>query len=166
MSPDAARPRWWSRLRRAQVTQDLDPRRPDLVVVASGFDDTEACSAALERAASTEPRWDPSRRAVIRHHLLLPADRHQDAVAVAGQDGYAAADPPPHEVAGGASLPVPHEVAGGAPLPVPDGRLLVLQRVEVLDALHCSQERSRMAGLAQLRGGHVLGWDALQPPPG
>lgn len=153
MRPDAARPRWWSRFRRTRVPEDLDPRRPDLVVVASGFDDAEACSAALERASSTYPRWDPSAQALVRHHLLLPADRHQDAVAVAGQDGYAAADPLPHETVGGPSVPVRDEC------------LLVLQRVEVLDALHCSQERSRMAGLAQLRDGHVLGWDALQPPP-
>jgi hypothetical protein len=49
---------------------------------------------------------------------------------------------------------------------VPDGQLVVLQRVQVLDALHCSQERSRMAGLAQRREGLALGWDALQPDPG
>jgi hypothetical protein len=30
-------------------------------------------------------------------------------------------------------------------------------------ALHCAQERSRMAGLAQRLGGDALGWDALQP---
>ena len=53
------------------------------------------------------------------------------------------------------------------PVPdVPDGQMVVLQRVQVLDALHCSQERSRMAGLAQRRGGLALGWDALQPDPG
>ena len=40
---------------------------------------------------------------------------------------------------------------------------VTLQRVQILDALHCSQERSRMAGLAQRRGGVVAGWDALQP---
>ncbi|MBB5918013.1 hypothetical protein BJY24_006925 [Nocardia transvalensis] len=40
---------------------------------------------------------------------------------------------------------------------------LILQRVQVLDALHCSQERSRMAGLAQRHDGAALGWDALQP---
>ena len=41
---------------------------------------------------------------------------------------------------------------------------VVFERVQVLDALHCSQERSRMAGLAQRLGGSVAGWDALQPP--
>ena len=94
---------------------------------------------------------------MLRHHLLLPADRVADAVAVAGQDGYRAAEaePPGEQAAASTST---H-------LEVPDARLLVLARVQVLDALHCSQERSRMAGLAQLRGGLVLGWDALQPGP-
>ena len=144
--------RWWSRWRAAGGTPDLDPTRPDLVVVASGFDDAEAASAALARGASTEPRWDPVAPAVLRHHLLLPAAQVDDAVATAGQDGYSPATTgPPAE-------------AVTAPADVPDARVLVLQRVQVLDALHCSQERSRMAGLAQLRDGVVLGWDALQPP--
>lgn len=103
------------------------------------------------RAGSTPPRWDPSAQAVLRHHLVLPADQVADALAVAGQDGYAAAEPGP---------------PAGVPLPdVPEGRVIVLARVQVLDALHCSQERSRMAGLAQRREGVALGWDALQPDP-
>jgi len=122
------------------------------VVVASSFDDAEAASATLARAGSAPPRWDPSAPAVLRHHLVLPADQVDDAVAVAGQDGYVAAEPGP--------LP-------DVPLPeVPDAQVVVLQRVQVLDALHCSQERSRMAGLAQRREGVALGWDALQPEPG
>ncbi len=32
-----------------------------------------------------------------------------------------------------------------------------------LDAVHCAQEKSRMASLAQRLGGDALGWDALQP---
>ncbi len=148
------RPRWWPR-RRSRPAPDLDADRPDLVVVASGFDDAEACSATLARAASTTPQWDPAAQAVLRHHLLLPADRVADAVAVAGQDGYrdVGAEPPGEQAVASTST---H-------LEVPDARLLVLARVQLLDALHCSQERSRMAGLAQLRGGLVLGWDALQP---
>ena len=149
------RPRWWPR-RRSRPAPDLDPDRPGLVVVASGFDDAEACSATLDRAASTAPPWDPPAQAVLRHHLVLPADRVADAVAVAGQDGYRAA---------GTEPPGERAVSTSTHLEVPDARLLVLARVQVLDALHCSQERSRMAGLAQLRGGLVLGWDALQPGP-
>ncbi len=41
---------------------------------------------------------------------------------------------------------------------------VLLERVQLLDALHCSQERSRMAGLAQRLGGTALGWEGLQPP--
>lgn len=148
MASDSSQ-RWWQRWRRARPQDDLDLSRPDLVVVASSFDDAEAASATLARAASTAPRWDASAQAVLRHHLVLPDDQVADAVAVAGQDGYVAAEPVP--------LPDVH---------VPDGRVLVLQRVQVLDALHCSQERSRMAGLAQRREGTALGWDALQPDPG
>lgn len=129
--------------------------RPDLVVVASSFDDIEACSAALERAARTEPRWAPADQVVLRHHLMLPAAEVPDAVSVAGQDGYVEATSGPLA-----------QTPGSVPVAVDDARLLVLQRVQVLDALHCSQERSRMAGLAQRRGGSVLGWDALQPPSG
>ena len=144
--------RWWSRWRAEGGSPDLDPTRTDLVVVASGFDDAEAASVALARGASTEPRWDPVAPAVLRHHLLLPASQVADAVATAEQDGYlpATSGPPAAAVT--------------APAGDPDARVLVLQRVQVLDALHCSQERSRMAGLAQMRDGVVLGWDALQPP--
>ena len=148
MASDGAQ-RWWRRWRRERPAQDLDPDRPDLVVVASAFDDAEAASVTLARAASTLPAWDAAGQAVLRHHLVLPAGQVADAVAVAGQDGYAAAESGP---------------PAGVPLPdVPEGRLVVLQRVQVLDALHCSQERSRMAGLAQRRDGVALGWDALQP---
>ena len=123
--------------------------------MASGFDDAEASSAALARATGTEPAWSPPDPVVLRHHLLLPAGEVADAVAVAAQDGYQPSGPdaPPGDGLPAASV-------------VPDPRLLVLQRVQVLDALHCSQERSRMAGLAQRRDGEVLGWDALQPRRG
>lgn len=116
--------------------EPLDPARDDLLVVVSSFDDVEACSAALARAG----RWRAAEQAVLRHHLLLPPGVHADAVATAAQDGYAVGAGSPDE--------------------------LVLQRVQVLDALHCAQERSRMAGLAQRLDGHVRGWDALQPPAG
>lgn len=128
------------------------------MIVVEGFDDAEACSAALERAASTDPRWEPTAQAVLRHHLLLPSQHVRDAAEVAAQDGYAEPTTPgPGPTAAGLAAAHPE---------VPDGRVLVLQRVQVLDALHCSQERSRMAGLAQRRDGVVLGWDALQPGDG
>lgn len=87
---------------------------------------------------------------VLRHHLRLPADGVSRAVELAAQDGYTVASDPQQ-------------------VPVGDGRdglvAVTLARTQILDALHCSQERSRMAGLAQRAGGAALGWDALQPPP-
>lgn len=124
--------------------EPLDRTRADLVVVVSGFDDVEACSTALERGAAGTPAWIPESDALLRHHLLLPADAVADAVDIAAQDGY---------------------TPTSAPEPADGGMLLLrLERVQVLDALHCSQERSRMAGLAQRHGGTVLGWEGLQPP--
>lgn len=119
--------------------EPLDPGRTDLVVVVHGFDEVQACSVAL--AAS--PDWVADAPALLRHHLVLPHGTVAQAAATAAQDGYAPDARPSAE-----------------------GADLVLVRVQVLDALHCSQERSRMAGLAQRLGGHVLGWDALQPGAG
>ena len=146
---------WLRRLFGSRKQTPLDQDRPDLVVVASSFDDVEACSTALDRAAAEDPRWDADAEAVLRHHLRLPASSVADAVSIAAQDGYRPQHP------------------DGQASPAEDGATveLVLQRVQVLDALHCSQERSRMAGLAQRLGGSVDGWDATQParesdPPG
>jgi hypothetical protein len=150
------RVRWWRKRFGRRRAVPLDATRTDLVVVASSFDDAEACSRALERAAGSEPRWTAEADAVLRHHLRVPADQVHGAVELAAQDRYTVAAP---------DAPAPPEVdqavaeSGAGELVV-----LVLQRVQVLDALHCSQERSRMAGLAQRAGGRVLGWDALQPP--
>ncbi|QLY33561.1 hypothetical protein H0264_16185 [Nocardia huaxiensis] len=127
---------WWRRLLRRDGATELDPARADLVVVASSFDDAEACSAALGRATD----WIPGEQVVLRHHLVIPADRVNAVQVIAAQDGYDT----------------------GA-VDAADPATLILRRVQILDALHCSQERSRMAGLAQRHDGSVLGWDALQP---
>ncbi|WP_159840340.1 hypothetical protein [Nocardia sp. CY41] len=130
----------WRRLWRRNRDIGLDPDRADLVVVASGFDDAEACSAALARATALTP----DAPAVLRHHLRIPPQHVQTVCAIAAQDGYS---------------PAPQ--VGG---PGTDAlETIVLQRVQLLDALHCSQERSRMAGLAQRHDGIADGWDALQP---
>lgn len=142
---------WFRRLFSRSKAERLDPTRDDLVIVASCFDDAQACSAVLDDAARTPPVWTEASEVLLRHHLLLPAHEVDDAAAVAAQDDY--------EVGPAAEVP---DVDGYRPQ-VDGGVPLVLQRVQVLDALHCSQERSRMAGLAQRRGGAVLGWDALQP---
>ncbi|MBJ8341767.1 MULTISPECIES: hypothetical protein [Antrihabitans] len=135
---------WFRRLfARGGARSRLDPTRSDLVVVASCFDDAEACSAALQRAVETEPRLDPDAELLLRHHLFVPERAVSRVSEIAAQDGYLPAEPV---------------------LSNPDGlTAVVLQRVQRLDALHCSQERSRMAGLAQRHDGHVAGWDAMQP---
>ncbi|WP_235870525.1 ribonuclease E inhibitor RraB [Rhodococcus xishaensis] len=121
----------------------LDRTRSDLVVVVSGFDDAEACSTALERGIEDDPVWVVDADAVLRHHLRLPADAVRGVLDIAAQDGYAPTS-------------APESVADGVVV-------LRLERVQVLDALHCSQERSRMVGLAQRHGGTALGWEGLQP---
>ncbi|TCJ90172.1 hypothetical protein [Nocardia alba] len=130
--------RMWRRLFGGPA-RELDPERDDLVVVASSFDDVEACSTALDRASELDREAD----AVLRHHLRLPAEQIEAACEIAGYDGYARA-----------------ETAAAAEDLVP----VLLQRVQRLDPLTCSQERSRMAGLAQRHDGIADGWDALQPP--
>lgn len=130
--------RMWRRLFGGS-TRKLDPERDDLVVVASSFDDVEACSTALDRAGELDREAD----AVLRHHLRLPAGQIEAACEIAGYDGYERA-----------------ETGATAQDLVP----VILQRVQRLDPLTCSQERSRMAGLAQRHDGVADGWDALQPP--
>ncbi|MCP2318209.1 hypothetical protein APR12_003562 [Nocardia amikacinitolerans] len=133
-------PRIWRRLFGRGGPAPLDPARTDLVVVAASFDDAEACSAALARAEGlTEDA-----PAVLRHHLRVPAEQVARVCEIAAQDGYA---------------PAPRADAAG------ELETLILQRVQLIDALHCAQERSRMAGLAQRHDGFADGWDVLQPGP-
>jgi hypothetical protein len=118
-------------------TAVLTPDTPELKIVAEAFDPAVADSAVL----AGSPAWVSTAPAVLRHHLLLPPGRLAEAGSVLAQDGYELREESP------------------------DGGLtrVLAVRVQVLDALHCAQERSRMAGLAQRLGGDALGWDALQP---
>lgn len=108
----------------------------DLVVLVSAPDASRADSEVL-----AESGLDLTRPLLVRHHLLLP-----DAAAVTragellAQDGY--------------RLTV-----------VEQGPVVQVRawRTQVLTALSASQERSRMAGLAQRLGGDVAGWDACGP---
>ena len=125
--------------RRAVPLDELDPDDPSLVLLVEAFDAARADSSVLAEAA--ERGVDLDRRVLVRHHLV----RLPDGAAVAraaellGQDGYALTEPV-----------------------LDDGGLSVLAtRTQVLTALSASQERSRMAGLAQRLGGDVRGWDAL-----
>ena len=123
--------------RRAPEAVALDPADPSLVLLVRAPDAARADSAVL--AEAERAGVDLTRPLLVRHHLVgLPGDA---AVATAadllGQDGYVV-------------------------LPGEPGTVLAV-RTQVLTALSASQERSRMAGLAQRLGGDVAGWDALGP---
>ena len=124
-------------LLRSTKEVDLTPDTPGLTVVAEAFEITEADSAVLARSHL----WHQGKVAVLRHHLSLPSDRVGEAGRMLDQDGW--------------ELRTVSESDGLS-------RLHAL-RVQELDALHCAQERARMAGLAQRLGGEWSGWDALQP---
>ena len=120
----------------------LDPADPRLIVRVEAFEAARADSAVLAEAA--ERGVDLSRSLLVRHHLIGLGDptARSRAADLLAQDGYALQDGP----------------ADG-----PAGRVLAT-RTQRLTALSASQERSRMAGLAQRLGGDVLGWDALGIP--
>ncbi|WP_235863856.1 hypothetical protein [Saccharopolyspora kobensis] len=140
------RARWSARLaaRRARRKPVISTDDPALRVVVTAYDETEAASAALARA----DEWQSGLPAVLRHHLALPERSIESARDLLSADGW---DLRP----GGRGAE-----RGGAGLTA-----MIALRVQQLDALHCSQESSRMAGLAQRHGGQVYGWDALQPGP-
>ena len=131
---------WW-RARRAPDVVVLDPDDPSLVVVVQAYDAARADSAVLAEAAERGVAVDAP--VLLRHHLVgLPDDAAvARAAELLAQDGYALS------------------------APTPDGRGLSVYatRTQVVTALSASQERSRMAGLAQRLGGDVGGWDALAP---
>lgn len=131
--------RW--RARRAPAPLVLDPDDPSLVVVIEAFDAARADSSVLAEAAGRGVPLDGP--VLLRHHLVALPD--VAAVARAGellaQDGYAVS----------------------APRVGVRGLSVFATRTQVVTALSASQERSRMAGLAQRLGGDVGGWDALAP---
>lgn len=124
----------------------LDPADPRLIVRVEAFEAARADSAVLAEAAGRGV--DLSQPLLVRHHLIGLDDpvAKSRAAELLAQDGYALLDGPADGPAGG-----------------PVGAVLAT-RTQVLTALSASQERSRMAGLAQRLGGDVLGWDALGLP--
>lgn len=128
-----------SRLRRrATAVVSYDPDDPALVVVVEAFDAARADSAVLAEAQQRGVDLDAP--LLLRHHLVGLPDEAAVARAaeLLGQDGYVL------------------RTKGG---------LVLASRTQRLTALSASQERSRMAGLAQRLGGDVRGWDALAPAP-
>lgn len=139
--------RWLARVtgRHARSEPVISADDPDLEVAVQAFDETEAASAVLGRSTT----WQPDQPAVLRLHLALPPDGVEAARAVLAQDGWQL------EPGGRGTSDARSELTA-----------LIAHRVQKLDALHCSQEASRIAGLAQRRDGQVFGWDALQRPGG
>ncbi|GEE03377.1 hypothetical protein nbrc107696_38230 [Gordonia spumicola] len=112
----------------------------DLVVVVTSLDDTSASSTVLDDAG-----FSSSGPVVLRHHVELPPESVEAAVASAGLEGY-----------------VRTTVDG---LRAADGFVLIgLARVQVVDARTVSQERSRTASLASRNGGRTVGWALLDVP--
>ena len=127
--------------RRAPAPVVLDPDDPSLVLLVEAYEAWRADSAVLAEAA--ERGVDLAEPVLVRHHLVgLPDDvAVARAAELLAQDGYALS----------------------AAERRPDGLAARATRTQVLTALSASQERSRMAGLAQRLGGDVGGWDALAP---
>lgn len=102
---------------------------------------TAADPARADSAVLAEAGLDPDRRLLVRHHLVgLPDEAAvEQARELLGQDGYTLT------------------VGPGPPYAVR------AWRTQVLTALSASQERSRMAGLAQRLGADVAGYDVLGP---
>ena len=132
-----------ARLRRRHRPEPvaLDPDDPDLVLIVEAFEafraDSEVLAVAVQRGV------DLSQPVLMRHHLIALPDEAAltRAGELLGQDGY---------------------VLRPGPATAPP-RAVLACRTQLLTALSASQERSRMAGLAQRLGGDVLGWDALVP---
>lgn len=110
-----------------------------LELLLTAADPSRADSGVL--AEAVERGIDLDRPLLVRHHLVgLPDDAAVErARELLGQDGYSLT------------------VTGSAPYTVR------AWRTQVLTPLAVSQERSRMAGLAQRLGGDVAGYDVLGP---
>ncbi|GAB2643839.1 hypothetical protein GCM10027169_09650 [Gordonia jinhuaensis] len=109
---------------------------------------------------------------VLRHLLVIAPDAVDEVVATAAQDHYVRVDhsrlDEPGPEPGPARTDTDAGLEGFDPEVVADalnataGRVtLLLARTQLIDAMHCSQERSRVAGLAARHNGDVVGWQIL-----
>jgi hypothetical protein len=131
------------RLRRRRPEPPPDyPDDGTLVLLLTADDPARADSTVLAEARERGVPLDEP--LLVRHHLVgLPDGAAVErARALLGQDGYrlTVGEGPPYAVRA--------------------------YRTQVLTPLAASQERSRMAGLAQRLGGDVGGYDVLGPPTG
>lgn len=143
-----------SRLLRRSV-DELTHDDPELVPVAGSDDDAVASSAVLDGADG----FDPEAQSVLLHVLELPPDSVGEVLRLVGQDRYERVP-----------VSVTDEVGVTNPEARSDGRgregleAVAVARVQRIDALHVSQERSRMAGVTARHGGRALSWTVLQVP--
>ena len=149
----ASVPRWRRVFRSSSPDITID--HPDLVPVAGSSDDTVASSAVLAAAAA----FDQAAQSVLVHVLDLPVGSVAAVLALVRQDNYARLASVPD---GGASSGAGARAGGDRART--DGECVVVARVQMVDALHVSQERSRMASVAARHGGEALSWRVLQIP--
>lgn len=126
----------------SRTVEGITPEHPDLVPVAQSADDAAASSTVLDAAES----FDPEAQSVLRHLLELPVRHVDEVLRLVGQDSY---------------VRVPDAGLVGHGLGC---ELVAVARVQTVDALHVSQERSRMAGVAARHGGQAVLWQVLQIP--
>jgi hypothetical protein len=132
---------------RGAASTETEVDDPALVLVAQSFDDAAASSSVL-----ADSSWREAEQAVVTHLIAVPTGREDEVEHTAAQDEYRRVEP--------------RDVPDAARDAVPQGAVLVaLARPQLLDALHLSQERSRMAGLGARHEGTVLGWQVRQRPP-
>ncbi|MFT4086049.1 MAG: hypothetical protein QM658_02670 [Gordonia sp. (in: high G+C Gram-positive bacteria)] len=113
---------------------------PDVRPMVGSYDDALASSTVLDDAG-----WTAGADGILRHLLWLPAGQVAEVASLAGLEGYVRSE----------------HVVDDDPA-APDGlRALLLARVQRIDSVEVSRERSRMASLVSRRGGQVGGWAVL-----
>jgi hypothetical protein len=138
---------WTARVRgNRKPNAELSVDNPELMVTAQSYDDSIAASTTL-----SDSDWRSGEESVLRHLLVVPPEAVAEVLELAAQDHYR-------------RVPAPLRPEGALLDQVSGSELVALARVQLIDALHISQERSRMASLAQRHGGTVLAWQVLQPP--
>ncbi|BDH58100.1 hypothetical protein [Tsukamurella sp. PLM1] len=126
-----------------RTVEELTPGHPGLVPVAQSADDAAASSAVLDAS----PGFVPEAQSVLLHVLELPSGEVDEVLRLVAQDRYERMAP------------------DGAATPGPEGvETVVVARVQKVDALHVSQERSRMAGVTARHRGRAVLWQVLQIP--
>lgn len=158
------------RFRRDRGAPELDPHDETLTVLAGSTDPAVSSASVLAQAGDRVAAGEVE--VVLRHLLVIPPDAVDEVVATAAQDHYVRVDhsrldepgpePGPARTDTDAGLEgFDPEVVADAPNATEGRVTLLLARTQLIDAMHCSQERSRVAGLAARHNGDVVGWQIL-----